>query len=109
MADAFTAANTARKRRIRWWREHIALAYVVVIGSFVVVALIVHFINRSLPRWLTAIGVSPLGVNLLLGTLWCAVGAWGIRTQRGTAPLLLLNALCLLGGILLLARALSFI
>jgi uncharacterized membrane protein YfcA len=84
MADAFTAANTARKRRIRWWREHIALAYVVVIGSFVVVALIVHFINRSLPRWLTAIGVSPSGVNLLLGILWCAVGAWAFARSEGT-------------------------
>ena len=49
MADAFTAANTARKRRIRWWREHIALAYVVVIGSFVVVTLIVHFMKLLNP------------------------------------------------------------
>jgi hypothetical protein len=109
MTDAFTAANMARKRRTRWWYEHIAFAYVVVIGSFVVVSLIVHFINRGLPRWLTAIGISPSGINLLLGTLWCAVGAWGVRTQRRNAPWLILNVLCLLGGILLLARAFSFV
>jgi uncharacterized membrane protein YfcA len=109
MADAFTAANAARKRRTKWWRQHIALAYVTLIGSFVAVSLIVHFVNRGLPRWLTAIGVSPSGVNLLLGTVWCAIGAWGIRTQRANAPLLLLNALCLLAGIILLARSFSFI
>jgi hypothetical protein len=109
MTDSFTAANTARKRRTKWWHEHIAFAYVSLIGSFVVVFLIVHFINRSLPRWLVAIGVSPSGVNLLLGTLWCAVSAWGIRTQRANAALLILNGLCLLGGIFLLARAFSFV
>jgi len=108
MTDPFTAANTVRKKRTKWWREHIAFAYLVVIGSFVVVFLIGHFINWSLPRWLTAIGISPSGINLLLGILWCAVGAWGIRTQRMNPPWLILNTLCLLGGLLLLARAFSF-
>jgi hypothetical protein len=99
----------ARKQRAKWWSRYIPLAYVTVIGLFVLIYLGVAFVDRRLPRWLTAIGISPSGVDLLLGTLWCAVGVWGIRTQRGEAPFLFLNALCLIGGILLLARALSFI
>jgi len=37
-----------------------------------------------------------------------SVGAWGIRTQRMNPPWLILYTLCLLGGLLLLARAFSF-
>jgi hypothetical protein len=90
-------------------RAHRALAYVVVIGMFVLIPLIVHFTDRGLPRGLTAIGISPSGVSLLLGTMWCAVGAWGIRTQRINPPWLILNALCLLLRPFLLARAFSFV
>ena len=70
----------------------------------------VSFIDRRLPRWLIALGVSPSGVNLLLGTVWCALGIWGIRTGKGYGMgWIVIFVLCLLGGILTLAKAFAFI
>jgi len=80
------------------------------IGAFVVIYLGVSFIDRRLPRWLIALGVSPSGVNLLLGTVWCALGIWGIRTGKDYGiGWILMCVLCLLGGILTLAKAFTFI
>ena len=112
MADPFTAANRARKRRTKWWREHIPLAYVVVASAFAVLYVCFAVIDRKLPSWLAALGVSPSGVRLLLGTAYCGVGVWGLRTQRGTGGSgiwALLYSLCLLGGILLVAKAFAFV
>jgi len=109
MTDSFSAAKLARKRRTKWWRQHIAFAYVILIGAFVVIYLEVALIGRRAPGWLAALGVSPSGVNLLLGTAWCGLGVWGIRSGKGNgAGWFLLYVLCLLGGIFTLAKAFAF-
>jgi hypothetical protein len=110
MTDSFRTAKLARKKRAKWWSQHIPLAYATLIGSFVVIYLGVSFIDRRLPRWLIALGVSPSGVNLLFGTLWCALGIWGIRAGKDYGMgWVVMFVLCLLGGILTLAKAFAFI
>jgi hypothetical protein len=76
MTDPFKAAKLVRKRRTKWWREHIAFAYIVVTSSFALVFFSVRLIDRRLPEWLTALGVSPSGVNLIIGTAWFGLGLW---------------------------------
>ncbi len=110
MTDAFRVAQLARKRRTKWWREHNVLAHAVVIGILLAGYLIFGLLIRGIPRWLGVLGVSPSGINLLLGTAWCALGVWGIRTQRAYGMgLILMYALCLLSGLLALAKAFAFI
>jgi len=108
MPDPFRAANSARKQRKKWWREHIPLAYATVIGVWALLFLGARLIDRSLPGWLTALGVSPSGVNLLMGTAWCGLAVWGLSTKGNGTGLTLLYVLCLLGGALTLATALGF-
>jgi hypothetical protein len=81
MTDPFRTAKLARKNRTKWWRQHIALAYIILTSAFALVFLTVRLIDRKLPEWLTALGVSPSGVNLIIGTAWCGLGLWGIRTK----------------------------
>jgi|ERR1022692_145801 hypothetical protein len=110
MTDSFKVAKLARKRRTKWWGEHLLLAYVTLTGVFVVSYLVVAFVDRRMPGWLIAVGVSPSGVKLILGTVSCAFGIWGIRARRGKGTgWVVLYALCLLGGILTLAKAFAFI
>lgn len=110
MTDAFRAAKLARKKRTKWWREHVPLAYLTLTGSFVVIYLGMALVNRHVPGWLTALGVSPSGVNLLLGTVSCGFGIWGIRARKGMGTAwVVLFVLCLLEGILTLAKAFAFI
>jgi predicted membrane-bound mannosyltransferase len=71
MPDAFRVAK-ARKKRTKWWREHNALAGIILVSAFAVVFLCIRFIDLRLPGWLTALGISPSGVNLLFGTAACA-------------------------------------
>ena len=108
MADSFRAAKLARKKRQKWWSHHIPLAYAVLTSSFLAIYLGVAFVDRHITGWLTTLGVSPSGVNLLIGTLSCGLGIWGIRSRRGLgAAWVVIFALCLLTGILALAKALS--
>ena len=110
MADSFRTAKSARKRRTKWWGQHLLLAYGTLIASFIVIYLGVAFVDRRTPGWLTALGVSPSGVKLILGTVACGFGIWGVRARRGKGTgWLVLYALCLLGGILTLAKAFAFI
>jgi len=45
-------------------------------------------------------------VNLIVGTLWCAAGVWGIRKHKEYGfGWLALNVLCFLSGMLMLGRA----
>jgi len=70
----------------------------------------VAFVDRHAPGWLIALGVSPSGVNLILGTVSCGFGIWGIRARRDKGRgWVVLYALCLLGGILTLAKAFAFV
>jgi len=110
MTDAFRVGKLARNRRTKWWPEHNVLAHAVVIGTLLAGYLIFGLLIRGVPRWLGALGVSPSGINLFLGTAWCGLGMWGIRTQRGYGMgLILMYTLCLLSGLLALAKAFAFI
>jgi hypothetical protein len=108
MTDAFRAAKLARKKRTKWWREHDALAGVILLSGFAVVFLCIRFVDLRLPGWLTAFGVSPSGVDFLFGTAACALGVWGIRTKSNGAGLTLVYVLCLLQGVFSLAKAFAF-
>ena len=108
--SSFRTAKLARKQRVKWWREHIALAYATLIFFFAVTYFVVALLSRQLPGWLTALGVSPSGVNLLLGTVWCGLGIWGLRTgTRYGTGWIVLYTLCVLGGMLTLAKAFALI
>jgi predicted membrane-bound mannosyltransferase len=108
MTDAFRAAKLARKRRTKWWREHDALAGVILLSAFAVVFLCIRFVDLRLPGWLTALGVSPSGVNLFFGTAACALGVWGLRSKGNGVGLTLVYVLCLLEGVFSLAKAFAF-
>src|SRR5215469_2179700 len=86
MTDSFRAAKLARKKRQKWWSHHIPLLYAILISLFVVIYVSVTLVDRHINGWLTALGVSPSGVNLLIGTLSCGLGIWGIRSRRGLGP-----------------------
>lgn len=110
MPDSFRTAKLVRKQRVKWWSQHIPLAYVTVIGLFVLIYLPVAFIERRVPRWLNNVGVTPSGVNLLLGTVWCGLGFWGVRARKDLgAGWLVISVLYLIGGLLTLAKAFAFI
>ena len=109
MTDSFSAAKLARKRRQKWWSHHIPLAYAFLISLFLVIYLGFAFVDRHITRWLTTLGISPSGVNLLLGTVSCGLGIWGIRSRQGLGTgWVVIFAWCLLSGILTLAKAFSF-
>ena len=110
MTDDFRTVRLLRKRRTKWWREHILLAYVVAATFFLATYLAAGLANRNLPRLLSAVGMTPSGVNFVLGVVYCGLGIWGLRdrTLRGTAWVLL-YALCFLGGILTLLKAFGLV
>lgn len=82
--DEFRAAKLARKKRTKWWREHIVLAYAVAIGISVV-SLVAMLAIFELPAELKALGVSPSVVKLVAGTMWCGLGVWLIRANRDSS------------------------
>lgn len=109
MTDSFRTAKLARKRRQRWWSHHIPLAYAVLISVFLAIYLGVGFVNRHIAGWLTSLGVSPSELNLLIGTVSCGLGIWGIRSRQGLGRAwVLIFVWCLLSGIVTLAKAFSF-
>ena len=109
MTDSFGAAELARKRRQKWWSHHIPLAYAVLISLFLAIYLGVAFVDRHITGWLNTLGVSPSGVNLLIGTVSCGLGIWGIRSRRGLGTAwVVIFAWCLLSGIVAVAKAFSF-
>ena len=104
--DSFRAAKLARKKRQKWWSHHIPLAYAVVSSLFLVFCLSFAFVDRHITGWLIALGISPSGVNLLLGTVSCGLGIWGIRSRQGLGTAwVVIFSWCLLSGIVTLARA----
>jgi len=111
MTDAsFRAAKLARKKRAKWWSEHIPLAYATLTAAFILIYVCVRFVDQRIPRWLRALGVSPSGVSLITGTVSCGFGIWGLRAMKDKgAAWVVIYSLCLLGGILSLAKAFSFI
>ena len=103
--DEFHSKKLAGKKRTKWWGDHVALAYVVLTGIFAFIYLVVGAIDRRLPGWLASLGVTPSGVELIMGTLWCAVGVWGIRKNKEFGlgwPFL--YVLCVISGMLMLGR-----
>jgi hypothetical protein len=108
--DAYRAARLARKARTKFWREHIVLAYAVAAGIPTVSYIGFYMLDREIPQWLKSIGVGPSGVKLVLGTISCGVGVWGIRKMRNYGFVVtFLYVLCFLGGLLALAKAFSFL
>jgi hypothetical protein len=110
MNSSFRDAKLARKRRTKWWRGHIPLVYATIAVAFIVIGRCVGFVDQHIPQWLKTLGVSPSAVSLITGTLSCGFGIWGLRTMKGQVTAwVVIYALCLLGGILSLAKAFSFI
>ncbi len=104
--DEFHATRLARKKRRKWWGNHVVLAYVALSGIFASIYVAIAEIYKHLPSGLASIGVTPSGVQLLMGTLSCAVGVWGIRKQKEYGlGWLIVDVLCLLSGMLMLGRA----
>ncbi len=109
MTDSFRAAKLARKKRQKWWSHHIPLAYAVLISVFLAIYVSFAFVDRHVTSWLTTLGVSPSGMNLVLGTVSCGLGIWGIRSRRDFGTVwVVIFAWCLLSGIVALAKAFSF-
>jgi hypothetical protein len=106
--DEFHSTKLASKKRRKWWGDHVVLAYVVLTGIIVLIYVAISTIDKHLPGWLASLGVTPSGVQLIMGTLSCAVGIWGIRKQKETGlGWLVVNVMCLLSGMLMLGRAFS--
>ena len=63
MSDQFIEAQRKRKTRTKYWREHIVLAYAVVIGAMTAFYLLVFILDRT-PAWLVQLGVGPSGAWL---------------------------------------------
>ena len=106
MMDEFHSKKLARKKRARWWGDHGLLAYAVLTGIFAFIYFAIAAFYRHLPSWLTSLGVTPSGVELIIGTLLCALGVWGIPKQKKYGPGWLIQfVLCLLSGVLMLGRA----
>jgi hypothetical protein len=102
VSDPFIEAQRKRKRRTRWWREHIVLAYGVVISSLIVFYLVIFALDQ-IPGWLVKLGVGPSGVALVAGTISCGFGVLGMLPPRRTASVLA-GTLCLMSGLVELAR-----
>ena len=106
MTDDFRTTRLLRKKQQKWWREHIPLAYVVAGSLFLATYLTATFGYRSLPKLLTAVGMTPSGVDFVFGVICCALGIWGLRNRRIRGSLwIVLFALCLFGGVLTLLKA----
>ena len=62
--DEFHTKKRARKKRAKWWGDHIVLAYALITGIFAFVYVGIYTVDRHLPAWLASLGVTPSG-NLL--------------------------------------------
>jgi hypothetical protein len=108
--EEFRAARRRRKRSNKWWRQHIPLAYVVSIAIVGAFYFTFSFIFGNGRGWLTKIGVTPSGVNLIFGTTYCAIGIWGLmRATKSGVGWIFIFSLCVLGGILQLFKAFAFL
>lgn len=104
--DEFHSRKLARKRQSKWWGDHAVLAYVVLTGIFAFIYVAFAAIDKHLPGWLASLGVTRSGVELIIGTLLCAIGVWGIPKQKKYGLGWLIQfVLCLLSGVLMLGRA----
>lgn len=109
MTDSQRAAKLARKKRQKWWRHHILLAYAVTSSAFLTIYLGLAFVDRHVAGWLITIGISPSEVNLLIGTVSCVLGIWGMRSSRELGTVwIVIFAWCLLSGVLALGKAFAF-
>jgi hypothetical protein len=100
----------AEEKRQKWWSQHIPLAYAFLTGLFILIYLSVTFVDRRITGWLITLGASPSVVNLILGTASCGLGLWGIGHRQGLGTgWIVMFMWCLLGGILMLAKAFAFV
>jgi hypothetical protein len=104
--DEFHSQKLTRKKRVKWWGDHLVLAYVAATGIVALIYVATASIYKHLPEWLASLGVTPSGVKLIMGTLSCALGLWGIRKDKEFGHgWLFLDVLCLLTGFLLVGQA----
>jgi hypothetical protein len=80
--DDFGTARLLRKKRQKWWRGHIPLAYAVAGSVFLAIYLIATVGYRCLPKLLTALGMTPSGIDFVFGVIYCALGIWGLQNRR---------------------------
>lgn len=106
--EQFRTAKLKTKRRMRWWRSHIPLAYAVVATIFAVMYVAAMLIDRNAEHRLRSIGVSPAARNLMFGVAYCALGIWGLKRGSKGMGWSVLYGLCLAGGIFSLVKVLSF-
>jgi hypothetical protein len=108
--DEFRAARLKRKRQSKWWRNHIPLAYATSIGILALLYFVSTFVFRNFPIVLRRLGVTPSGVNLLMGTVSLALGIWGLRRNRDFGMgWVFIYVLCVAGGILNMLKAFGFL
>lgn len=103
MPDPFIEAQQKRKRRTKYWQEHIVLAYAVVIGMIMMYCAVVFILDRT-PAWLMKSGFGPSGAWLVSGTISCGFGVVGLSHPRATASAIA-GVFCLMAGMIALARA----
>jgi hypothetical protein len=104
MSDPFIEAQRKRKRRTKYWREHVVLAYAVLIGATMLYFLLIVVLDRT-PAWLVKVGfLGPSGAWLLSGTISCGFGVLGLSHPRTTTSVIA-GAFCSMAGMIALARA----
>jgi len=59
--DEFHSKKLARKKRVKWWGDHLVLAYVTATGIFTLIYIAAASIYKHLPDWLASLGVNAIG------------------------------------------------
>jgi hypothetical protein len=108
--EAYRTAKLASKKREKWWGQHSTLSTIAAIAIVAAVYLSFHLIFGTMPRLLSALGVTPSGILLSLGTVFCGIGVCGLRRWREQSGIwLLIYVWCTLQGIVDLGRAMALI
>ena len=106
--EQFRTARLSRKRRVRWWRSHVPLAYAVVTTIFAMTYVVAMLVDRNAEHWLRSIGLTPAELNLVFGVAYCTLGIWGLKRGHKGIGWAVLYGLCLASGILSFVKVLSF-
>ncbi len=107
--EEYRAVKLARKTATKRWGQHSFFSYVVAIAIIGAIYLLVYLVLEGTPKWLSALGVPPSGIFLVMGTVFCGLGVSGLRRWRElNGGWLILYILCTLQGVVALARALAF-
>ena len=103
MGNPFTDSNRLRKQGTKQWLKHKWFYGGIFVAIYATRRFGLGVVSEQLPDWLTALGAGPLMVRLIVGSLLCALGAWGVRKQEYGLGWRVTYVLCLVGGVLTLA------